>query len=135
VKFADSNIILYSLQADQDPAKHLVAIKLLRSDDIILSTQVIGEVSSVLTRKTSLSNEQIRSIADDLFLRYPVFTVEKEDILDALSIRETYKLSFWDSLIVAVALRVGATILYSEDTHDGLVIRDRLTIRNPFALI
>jgi predicted nucleic acid-binding protein len=133
VKFVDSNVVLYSLLAEQEPAKHAIAIALLRSVDIVLSTQVVGEVSSVLTRKTSLSNEEIRSIADDLFLRYPVFNVEKEDILDALSIRESYQLSFWDSLIVAVALRVGAEILYSEDAHDGLVIRDRLTIRNPFA--
>jgi predicted nucleic acid-binding protein len=132
VNFADSNVILYSILADQAPAKHAIAIALLKSDNLILSTQVIGEVSAVLTRKTPLSNQDIRRIADDLFLRFPIFTVEKEDLLDAFSIRESYKLSFWDSLIVAVALRAGARILYSEDAHDGLVIRGQLTIRNPF---
>jgi predicted nucleic acid-binding protein len=132
VDFADSNIILYSLLAEQSPNKHAVAVALLKSADICMSTQVIGEVSAVLTRKTSLSNSDIRRIADDLFVRYPVFTVEKADMLDAFAIRESYQLSFWDSLIVAVALRVGVKILYSEDAHDGLVIRGQLTIRNPF---
>lgn len=132
MKFVDSNVVLYSVLAEQEPAKHATAIRLLRSDDIVMSTQVVGEVAPVLTRKTSLSNTDIRNIADDLFLRYPVFTVEKADLLDAFAIRDSYRLSFWDSLIVAVALRAGATILYSEDAHNGLVIRDRLTIRNPF---
>jgi predicted nucleic acid-binding protein len=132
VDFADSNIVLYSLLAEQSPDKHAVAVALLKSADICLSTQVIGEVSAVLTRKTALSNSDIRRIADDLFFRYPVFTIEKADMIDAFAIRESYQLSFWDSLIVAVALRAGAKILYSEDAHDGLVIRDRLTIRNPF---
>jgi predicted nucleic acid-binding protein len=132
VNFVDSNIILYSLLAEQAPVKHAIAIALLKSGDIILSTQVVGEVSAVLTRKSSLSNDDVRRIADDLFIRYPVFTVEKADMLEALSIRSSYQLSYWDSLIVAVALRAGAEILYSEDTHDGLVIRGRLTIRNPF---
>ncbi|HWF44880.1 MAG TPA: PIN domain-containing protein [Candidatus Kapabacteria bacterium] len=132
MNFVDSNIILYSLLAEQAPVKHAIAIALLKSGDIILSTQVVGEVSAVLTRKSSLSNDDVRRIADDLFIRYPVFTVEKADMLEALSIRSSYQLSYWDSLIVAVALRAGAEILYSEDTHDGLVIRGRLTIRNPF---
>jgi predicted nucleic acid-binding protein len=132
VKFADRNVILYSLLADQAPVKHAIAIALLKSDDLILSTQVIGEVSAVLSRKTSLSNQDIRRIAEDLLLRFPVFSVEKEDLLEALSIREEYNMPYWDSLIVAVALRAGANIIYSEDSHDGLVIRGRLTIRNPF---
>jgi predicted nucleic acid-binding protein len=132
VNFVDSNVILYSLLAEQAPEKHAVAIALLQSDDIVLSTQVIGEVSSVLTRKTTPSNNDIRRIVDDLFLRYPVYTVEKADILDAFAIRQSYRLSFWDSLIVAISLRAEASILYSEDTHNGLIIRNRLTIRNPF---
>ena len=132
MNFADSNIILYSIHAEQAPAKHAIATALLKSEDIILSTQVVGEVSSVLTRKTSLSNQEIRLIAEDLYLRFPVLAIEKEDLLDSFSIRESYQFSFWDSLIVAVALRAGAKILYSEDTHDRMIIRNRLTIRNPF---
>jgi predicted nucleic acid-binding protein len=132
MKFADSNIILYSLLAKQAPAKHAIAIALLKSEDIILSTQVVSEVSAVLTRKSSLSNKEIQRIAEDLYLRFPVLPIEKEDLLDAFSIRESYQFSFWDSLIVAVALRIDATVLYSEDTHDGMVVRNRLTIRNPF---
>ena len=132
MNFVDSNVILYSLLAEQEPAKHIAAIELLKSQDFIISTQVIGEVAAVLTRKTSLPNRDIRRIADDLFLRYPVMTIERNDMLEALTIRDEYLLLFWDSLIVSAALRSDSTILYSEDMPDGLLVRGRLTIRNPF---
>ena len=42
-----------------------------------------------------------------------------------------YQLQFFDAVIIAVARRAGATMLLSEDMHDGLTI-DGLTILNPF---
>jgi predicted nucleic acid-binding protein len=39
---------------------------------------------------------------------------------------------FYDSLIVAAALRAGCSLLYSEDLQHGQAI-EQLTIRNPFA--
>ena len=51
---------------------------------------------------------------------------------DALRIAVRYKLSFYDSLMIAVALANGATILYSEDMQHGMIIDDSLTIINPF---
>ena len=35
-------------------------------------------------------------------------------------------------MIVASALLAGADTLYSEDMNDGLLVEDRLRIRNPF---
>ena len=133
MNFLDSNIILYGLLEEQNPLKHEVATRLLKSEGIVISTQVITKVGAVLIRKSSLSPKEIHWIMDDLFLRFPVLTVEREDILDSFSLRESYRLSYWDSLIVAVALRAGAEVLYTEDSHNGMVIRDRLTIRNSFA--
>ena len=43
-----------------------------------------------------------------------------------------YRFSVYDAMIVAAALLAGADILYSEDMHDGLLVEDRLRIRNPF---
>jgi len=48
-------------------------------------------------------------------------------------LRDKYKLSFWDSIIVASALQGGAVRLYSEDMQNGLVVENKLTIINPFA--
>ncbi|MCY7350108.1 MAG: hypothetical protein LH606_05515 [Cytophagaceae bacterium] len=52
--------------------------------------------------------------------------------MDALRIKGRYGYQFYDSLIIATALQVGCTVLYSEDMQDGQVIDLRLTILNPF---
>ena len=49
----------------------------------------------------------------------------------ALDVRERYRFSFYDSLIVAAALEAGCTRLLSEDLQDGQVI-EGLRIENPF---
>ena len=64
-------------------------------------------------------------------MQYTVIEIGQEIIRKASFLREQYRLSFWDGLIVASALASGATILYSEDMHDGLTI-EGLTIANPF---
>lgn len=46
-------------------------------------------------------------------------------------LRQHISCSFFDAVIIAVARRAGATLLLSEDMHDGLVI-EGLTIVNPF---
>ncbi|HNM06920.1 MAG TPA: PIN domain-containing protein, partial [Leptospiraceae bacterium] len=46
-------------------------------------------------------------------------------------IKERYKFSFWDSLIISSALENNCKILYSEDMQNGQVIMDQLTIKNP----
>lgn len=51
---------------------------------------------------------------------------------EAMRIAARYKISFYDAVMIAVALANGATTLYSEDMHDGLLIDGKLTIINPF---
>jgi predicted nucleic acid-binding protein len=63
---------------------------------------------------------------------YPVLSQEKEDLLSAASLRLEYSFSYWDSLVVAVALRANCTILYSEDMQHNLKVRGDLVIFNPF---
>jgi len=50
----------------------------------------------------------------------------------AIEIARNYRYHFYDSLIIAAALRAGCPILYSEDLQHGQKI-GRLMIHNPFA--
>jgi predicted nucleic acid-binding protein len=50
----------------------------------------------------------------------------------ALDIRERYGFSWYDNLIVAVALEAGCDTLYSEDMQNNQEINGRLRIVNPF---
>ena len=49
----------------------------------------------------------------------------------AFDLQTRYRLSFYDSLIVAAALDAGCKILYSEDLQHGQQI-EGVTITNPF---
>jgi predicted nucleic acid-binding protein len=52
--------------------------------------------------------------------------------LKASALRAQHAFSFWDSTIVASALYADASVLYSEDMQDGLVVDNRVCIINPF---
>ncbi len=132
MKLVDSNIWLYALVAPSEPAKRKKAIEICADIDICVSSQVVNEVLSNLLRKESANEKEIRRVLDEFYSQYLVLEILQSDIQTASELRDEYRFSYWDSLIVATALRANADILYSEDMQDGLVVRDTLTIRNPF---
>jgi hypothetical protein len=54
--------------------------------------------------------------------------------MTACQIAEKYQFSFYDSLIIASALKCDCYTLYSEDLQHGQIIEDKLKIINPFFL-
>jgi predicted nucleic acid-binding protein len=130
--FIDSNVWLYALSTLQDARKHAIANQLLRSTGFMISTQVINEVCRNLIKKASFSDAQIKGVITAFYKRCDVVRFDQSIFLGAVSVREHYQISFWDSLIVASALNAEAEFLYSEDMQDGLLIQERLTIINPF---
>ena len=55
-----------------------------------------------------------------------------ETLLHASEIEERYRLSFWDSLIVASAHEAGAERILSEDFQSGRRI-EGILVENPFS--
>lgn len=129
--FVDSNVWLYAFLGDT-PAKQQVARSLLSTVDAVISSQVVNEVSANLIRKGRFEGLQIRRTVREFYALCRVVPFDRELFLDAADLRDDYSLSYWDSLIVATADRSGVSTLYSEDLHDGLVMRGRLRIENPF---
>ena len=136
--FCDSNIWLYRLLIDpecNDAAerrKRNLAAALTSRENILISTQIINEVCSVLSKKAKISEIQIREIIQEFYDGCVVIQLDRNIILRASELRTQYSFSFWDSLIVASALAADASILYSEDMQDGLIISNQLTLINPF---
>jgi predicted nucleic acid-binding protein len=52
-------------------------------------------------------------------------------VIRASEIGETWKLSFWDSMIVAAAEQTAATELLTEDLNHGQIVAG-IGIHNPF---
>ena len=62
---------------------------------------------------------------------YPILDVTLPMIRQASVLRIGYRLSYWDSLILATAQDAGCSVVYSENMQDGLRI-GALTLHNPF---
>ena len=130
--FIDTNVWLYAFSTSQDKLKSQQAKMLLRrTPQIALSTQVVNEVSVNLLRKFQADERDIRKLVRSLYRKYLIIEFNRTILLQASDLRIAYHISYWDSLIIASALAVGATTLYSEDMHDGLIVNEQLTIVNP----
>lgn len=136
--FCDSNIWLYRFLIDpecndaEEMRKRNLANALTSRENILISTQIINEVCAVLSKKAKISEIQIRQIIQEFYDGCVVIQLDRNILLRASELRNQYSFSFWDSLIVASALASDASILYSKDMQDGLIISNQLTLINPF---
>lgn len=131
--FLDTNIVIYSYSEDE-PKKEEIANDILEeySNQIIISNQVINELSNTLFRKFKLDADDVRAVVLELNDNFPIVNFNLETQLKGIEIKEKYKLQFYDSMILATALENGCNIVYSEDMQHGQIIENSLTIINPF---
>jgi predicted nucleic acid-binding protein len=132
--FVDTNVLLYGHDVEAAD-KHRRAMELLeqlwRDRTGVLSPQVLQEFYVNVTRK--LSKPLAKAAARRVIATYSIWSIETspEDVLAACRIEEEARISFWDALICASAIKAGAEILYSEDLNSGQRIAG-LQILNPF---
>ena len=134
--FLDTNLFIYQLEA-LDERKFSIANRIIRegvaTGNACISFQVIQECLNTVLRKAEIVLDE-RGARDYLeTVLAPLFQVPASIALyrRALELRERYRFSFYDSLIVAAALEGGCTRLYSEDLQHGQRV-ERLVIENPF---
>jgi len=125
----DSNIILYGF--GREKIKKEIVKNLIRERPL-LTTQVINEVLNVLIKKFNFSIDEVKEVLNFLRTKTEIILVNLYTIDIALTVKERYNFSYWDSLIIASALENGCRILYTEDMQHGQVIEKTLTIKNPF---
>ena len=127
--FLDSNIILYTLT--DEVKKKEIAIDLLIEEPTI-SIQVINEVSNILIKKHNLNISEIKENIKFINEFVIVTLISLNTIYKAYEIKEKYKYSYYDSLIIASAIENNCNVLYSEDMQHNQMINDTLKIINPF---
>lgn len=134
--FVDSNVLIYAHDLDE-PRKRATAIQIFEdlwlSKTGALSMQVLQEFYSVATRK--IRSPLPRPIAREAIERLAPWCIETTplEIAAAFRIEDSAKISFWDALIVAAALKSGAVEILSEDMNPGQTIAG-IRIINPFAV-
>jgi predicted nucleic acid-binding protein len=133
--FVDSNVLIYAHDADQGMKRTVaqtVLAELFANRTGALSPQVLQEFYVNITKKVAipLSKKIAREIVDD----FSVWCIETTsvEVTTAFRIEDEAKISFWDALICASALKAGADRVLSEDMSHGQKIAG-LSIQNPFA--
>jgi predicted nucleic acid-binding protein len=134
--FIDTNILVYAYNSD-NPAKRKQARDLLRNKlvdkELVVSVQVLNEYYASLSKKKyHISHKKIVNFISDITRYSTVCSLQIKTVESALYLKEKYKYSWWDSLILASSLEAECETLYSEDMQDGQIIEKTLVIRNPF---
>lgn len=130
----DTNILVYAEDPTEQSGKHKSAARLLTKagrTDAVIPFQVLGEFVNVCRKKKIADVKAITIKIDDLSSIFETPHSSVTDLYDAMTVAEKYQMQFFDALIVVIARRAGATILISEDMHDGLEVIG-LRIVNPF---
>jgi predicted nucleic acid-binding protein len=132
--FVDTDILIYAHDADEKQ-KHPIARKLLtdllRTRTLVLSPQVLQEFYVNATRKIAkpLTKRVAREIVED----FSVWSIDTgaAEVAIAFRIEDEARISFWDALICASALKSGAKAILAEDMNAGQKIAG-IQIQNPF---
>ncbi len=135
--FIDTNILVYLFDKSERPkqtqAKKIISER-LSSSKFFLSVQVINEFINIISKKISFpiplnKQKKIINLLNDIFI---IASLSLETTLSAIEIKNKYKYSFWDSLIISSVIENKCNILFSEDMQHGSIVESTLTIVNPF---
>jgi predicted nucleic acid-binding protein len=133
--FFDTNILVYAYDShlpDKQQKAQNIVLSGVREGNGVLSTQVLGEFFMVVTKKISkpLSVRDAREIIKYMG-RMKVQEIDVLIVERALDTLEQYKISYWDSLIIAAAERAQCKRILSEDLNSGQIYHG-IEIINPF---
>ena len=138
--FIDTNIFVYAYLSvppnHKDYAKHETARKMLgdfsAEQSVVISTQVCNEYYSVLLRNR-IEDNAIQSSLMRIMNHVEVVSVTEATVKKSHEIKNRYRFSLWDSLIVASAIENECSVLYSEDMQSGQLIDGSLRVVNPLS--
>jgi predicted nucleic acid-binding protein len=132
--FVDSNVWVYAIDADE-PVKQASARAVLdppTANTLVTSAQVLGEFYVTVTRKLA------RPVADDIAARMvdrmaqlTVVSIDAAGVQAAVIGSRSWRLSYWDALIVVAAQTAGCSRLLTEDLADGSTYGS-VRVENPF---
>lgn len=129
--FLDTNILIYYNRTDC-PEKRQIAAKIIEECNCVISIQVINEINNIFTKKYPISESDIKLFLEDLINVCDIVQISVKLSFMALKLHFKYKISYYDSIILAAALESNCQVVYSEDMQHGQVIENTLKIINPF---
>lgn len=135
--FADANVLLYVLDG-REPAKQARAAawheRLWREGTGRTSMQVVSEFYVNLKRMAAgrMSSEEAWAQASS-YLAWNPRVIDEELLKATVQVERRFKISWWDSMVVAAAQLQDCGVLLTEDLQDGMAFGG-VTVRSPFTV-
>jgi predicted nucleic acid-binding protein len=135
--FVDTNILVYARDS-RERIKQAAASQWIHQLWLEqrgrTSTQVLSEFYTTVTRKLKPGLGREEAWQDVVaFLAWQPREIDGNLLIRAHEVERRYKVSWWDSMIIAAAQSQGCPILLSEDLQHGMQF-DETTIVNPFTI-
>lgn len=128
-QFFDTNVLLYAFKDDQRSG---MARELVASGGVI-ALQSLNEFVNVARRKLEFDWPAVHHAIASLLGVCRLHEVTRLQTQQrALSLAERYQINVHDAMLLSIALEAGCDAFISEDLQDGLIVEDRITVRNPF---
>jgi predicted nucleic acid-binding protein len=135
----DTNVFIYALDVDE-PLKQAKSLDLferltLAGGSSILPWQLAVELLSNLRKRESagrVTAHEVESRFRKVLAMFPLAIPSVTVLSTYFDLRARFRLSHWDTLLLAASKEAGVTTLYSEDMDTGTDY-DGLTIVNPLA--
>ena len=135
MRFVDTSVLLYAVSEIAEEAdKRARAREVLTEPDLAASVQVLQEFYHQATRPTRIrcvSGSRALQFLEPILL-FQIQTATIDVSLEAVAISRRFRLSYWDSAILAAARTLGCDVVYSEDLSSEQDY-DGLRVINPFA--
>jgi predicted nucleic acid-binding protein len=131
--FLDTNVLVYAaMERKGEEAKRVRAVDLLQAGEFGVSTQVLQEFYTTVTRSSAVALSPERAVMWlERFVRLPCVSNTPVHVMRSIETARRYQISYWDAAIIVAAGELGATILYTEDLNHGQAY-GTVTAINPF---
>jgi predicted nucleic acid-binding protein len=131
--FLDTNILIYAAAGGRGEAsKRGRAFGCIAPGNFGTSGQVLAEFYTNVTRKPAhpLSRSEALGWIERL-AEFPVVPITADLVQKAIGLSARYQVSYRDAAILAAAEELEASVLFSEDLHNGQS-NSPVTVVNPF---
>jgi predicted nucleic acid-binding protein len=135
IYFLDTNILVYAYDLSAGEKHHLagqLVEQCWENGNGCLSIQVLQEFYVSVTQKIARPLDHLTAwkIVSNL-TRWRLHVPDGNDLLQAIDLQQSCRISFWDALVVHSAARLGCKQLFSEDLSHGEIYGE-VQVINPF---
>jgi predicted nucleic acid-binding protein len=128
-------MVIY-LYSDDEISKRNVVFEFINKNNCFVSIQILSEAeaANVWSKKYNKVKTQIIKYLDEIeIVCNTALPINRETINQALNLKERFKFSYYDCLMLSSALEGNCSTVLTEYLQNGQIIDNRLRILNPFA--